>query len=134
MKELLFKLMMGGGSPTSGIPGNDPTGGSNWKLDTFFSNLFSSIENWGSAIIMIIGLVLIIVGIVKIAQGLMSGGRGQTNWVLAIGMILLGGVLALTSSWKLFREIGKGAKDTLDGMGGSDTGMILPMLRAMLPF
>lgn len=109
--------------------------GSKWELDTFLKNLNNSLGKWGQAIVAIIGLVLIIIGVFKIAQGLMSGGRGQTNWVLSIGMILIGGILALSTSFQLLKDIGKGANDTLNNMGNTgDGGMILPLLRAMLPF
>lgn len=108
--------------------------GNKWELDTFLKNLNDSLGKWGQAIVAIIGLVLIIIGVFKIAQGLMSGGRGQTNWVLSIGMILIGGILAIGTSFQLLKDIGQGANDTLNNMGSTGGGMILPMLRAMLPF
>lgn len=95
---------------------------SKWSINNLLTNLEGSLTAWGKLLITIIGIVMVVVGVVKIAQGMMSGGRGQVNWVLTIGLILIGGILAFSgSAWTLLENIGQGAHDTLDTLGTTPT-------------
>lgn len=98
-----------------------------WSMDTFLTNVQGSMESWGQILIMIVGIVMVIAGVVKLAMGMMNSGRGQTNWILTIGLIVVGGILAFAGGWDMLVGIGQGAKNTLDDLG---TGVILSgMLR-----
>ena len=68
-------------------------------LTKFFSGLFGTIGVWGSWIVGIVGAVMVIVGIYQIGKGFMSGGKGQTNWAMAILCLVIGGILAGSGGW-----------------------------------
>lgn len=59
----------------------------------YLTNLTSSVTRWGDALTALIGIALIIVAAVMIAKGFITHGRGQTNWLLYIAMLLVGGFL-----------------------------------------
>ena len=87
-----------------------------WSISNFLNKLNSNLNSWGQVIVAIIG-VMVIVGVFLIAKGLMSQGRGQVNWFLAITLLLLGGCLAFASGWNWLKDVGTGAKNTLDDLG-----------------
>ena len=82
------------------------------SIQGFLSGLFGSVANWGSWIVGIIGGVMVIVGIYQIAKGLMSGGKGQTNWAMAILCLLLGGALAASGAWGMLKNFTGAASQT----------------------
>lgn len=88
-----------------------------WSINNFLNNLNNSLFGWGTIIVVIIGVVMVIVGIFLIAKGLMSQGRGQTNWFLAIVLLVLGGALAFGGGWDVLKNFGTGSKNTLDDLG-----------------
>lgn len=64
-----------------------------------------------------------------IAKGLMSQGRGQTNWALTFLLLIIGGAFMATSAggatgWSLLEQISGGARQTIEdlGTGGGATG------------
>ncbi len=65
-------------------------------IGTFFRNLTSNLQTWGGYFIGFMGTVLLIVAVVKIVQAFVSHGRGQVNWLMIAGMLLVGGWLAAT--------------------------------------
>lgn len=89
-----------------------------WSINNFLNNLNKSLFGWGKVIVVIIGVVMVIVGIFLIAKGLMSQGRGQVNWFLAITLLILGGALAFANGWSVLEDFGSGSKKTLDDLGG----------------
>lgn len=90
---------------------------SGWSINNFLTNLNKNLNLWGGLLIVVVGLVMVIVAIVKIAKGLMSSGRGQTNWVLNIVLFFLGGALAFGGGWGLVQGIAQGGSDTLNDLG-----------------
>ena len=86
------------------------------SIQGFLSGLFGSVANWGSWIVGIIGGVMVIVGIYQIAKGLMSGGKGQTNWAMAILCLLLGGALAASGAWGMLKNFTGAASATADSI------------------
>lgn len=96
---------------------------SGWSIDTFLDTLGDALHKWGALIVFIIGTVLVIASVYFIAKGLMSQGRGQTNWGVTILMLILGGVFMSTSlgGWKWLKDVSKGAKQTIEDLGGTGT-------------
>ena len=91
------------------------------SLSTFIEALFQQLGIWGSWIVGVIGVVMIIVGIYQIAKGIMSGGKGQTNWVMAILCLLLGGALAAGGGWALLGTFTDSSNTTIDKLAGGST-------------
>ena len=89
-------------------------------INTFLTNLKSSLELWGNGVIMIIGIVMIIIGGWKIASGLISHGKKQVSWVVAIALIMIGGLMlgAGFGGLKTFADIGNQTLTNMAGGGG----------------
>ena len=68
-------------------------------------------------IILIIGVVMVGFGIFQVAKNLISHGKGQTNWVVTIALIVIGGTLMLTSGWSVIKNVGNGVSGSLQNMG-----------------
>ena len=92
-------------------------GTTDWTISGFLDALQRSIGNYVQIIIMIIGLVMVGVGIYQIAKNLISGGKGQTNWVTTFILIIVGGTFMLSGGWNVIRHFASGGKTTLDNMG-----------------
>ncbi len=92
-------------------------------IGVFFSNLTEKSKEWGGYFLMFLGVVLIIWGVVGIVKAFVSHGRGQVNWLMTIGMILVGGFLL--ASGNNMAEVIKFANygnDTLKDLAGSSGG------------
>lgn len=70
-----------------------------WRICTVLYNVRRLMIDWGAALMMVIGVVMIIVGIWKIAQGLISHGKTQVSWVVNIALILVGILFCAGSSF-----------------------------------
>lgn len=90
---------------------------SGWSINNFLTNLNKNLNLWGGLLIVVVGLIMVLVAVVKIAKGLMSSGRGQTNWVLNIVLFFIGGALAFGGGWGLVQGISRGGSDTLNDLG-----------------
>ena len=90
---------------------------SSWSVDNFLKNLQNSLGDWSQIIVVIIGLVMLIVGIFNIAKGLMSQGRGQTNWFMNIVLFFVGGALCFSGGWGLVKKVSKSGQDTVNDLG-----------------
>lgn len=104
---------------------------SNWSITGFLSNLNGSLEVWGQLIVVAVGLVMLIVAVFKIAKGLMSGGRGQVNWVLNVLLFFIGGALCFGGGWGLLKDISSGGASTLEQLGTGSGG--IPSVIIMIP-
>ena len=62
-----------------------------WDLGSFLENATSTLQGWGGSLIILIGVIMVIASVYQIAKGLIQGGRGQTNWAIAILLLLIGG-------------------------------------------
>lgn len=82
----------------------------------FLGNTSTFVQNVGSYVVVIAGFVMIIVAIVQIAKGLASGGKGQVNWAMSIGCLLVGGALAF-GGWTAVTSIANGGQQTIQDMG-----------------
>lgn len=92
-----------------------------FDIGDFFQNLNNKVQEWGTYFIMFLGAVLIIWGVVSIVKAFISHGRGQTNWLMTIGMILVGGFM-LVSGFTGFQNLANIGNDTILEMGTSGGG------------
>lgn len=99
---------------------NVPAQEDKWSLETLLLNSKNYAVIIGGGIITLIGVILIIVAGVQIATGLMSHGKKQTNWVIVIVMLIVGGIFTWGGFTKL-AEIASGANKTLDELGNPKT-------------
>lgn len=90
---------------------------SGWSLTKFLDNAFKTLGTWGKVIITIIGVVMLVAGIYQVAKGLISHGKTQVSWPVAILLILIGGALAFASMWDTLKNIGQGSKETIQELG-----------------
>lgn len=99
-------------------------GDNTWDINNVMKNTGDLLRTIGSGLMIIIGIVMIIVGIFKIAQGLISHGKTQVNWVINIMLIVVGalfcagaaifsGVLTSTGD----DGLGAAFANTLNGLG-----------------
>lgn len=102
-----------------------------WSLNSFLDNLGEAMQHWGALIVFVIGTAMVIGAAFFIAKGLMSQGRGQTNWALTFLLLLIGGAFMATGlgGWDLLVDISDGSKKTIDELGAGSGGAILSMLR-----
>ncbi len=92
------------------------SGSGGWSIENVLSNASDKLRDIGAALMIVIGIVMIIVGIFKIAQGLISHGKTQVNWVVNILLIIIGA---------LFCAGGAFFKDTLTASNESGLGNAL---------
>lgn len=95
-----------------------------WSISGLLTAARNSVAGYVQVIIVIIGVVMVGVGVYQFAKNLISHGKGQTNWVVTIMLIAVGGMLMLTGGWSVLESIGKGSQTTIDdlGKGQSDGG------------
>lgn len=89
----------------------------NWSLNSFLSNLQNSLASWGAMLVTIIGTVMVIAAAYHIAKGLMSQGKGQTNWAMTFLLLLVGGALMASGGWTLLNTMSIGFQDTINTLG-----------------
>lgn len=118
MFQNLVGMLMAGTTAAPGGTVGSVSGGTGWDLGSFLGELQSQGMNWLSGIVALIGLVLLGVGVYKGARGLMSRNNGQTSWPMVILMIVLG-VLLLTSGVRGVMQLGQFGIDTVQGLGGT---------------
>ena len=92
-------------------------GGDKFDILAFLNNATEYLKKVGHYIMLFAGVILIIVATVQIAKGLAGGGRGQVNWVMSIGCLLVGGIL-LFGGWNLMTSVARTGADTIAEMGG----------------
>ncbi len=107
--DFMMRVMLDGSS-----------GGGSGKFDRkkFFQNASDYLQDLAKYIMLFAGIILIIVAAIQIAKGFASGGRGQVNWVMTIGCLLVGGILAF-GGFKLMATVAKTGADTLAELGGA---------------
>ena len=88
-----------------------------WTISNFIASAQVSIMSYVQVIILIVGVVMVGVGIYQVAKNLISHGKGQTNWVVTIALIVIGGTLMLTSGWSVIKDVGNGVSGSLKNMG-----------------
>ena len=97
-----------------------------WNVESILTEAKKKIESWGKILVVVIGLIMVIAGIIQVAQGLISHGKAQTNWPVAIGLIVIGGALAFGTGWSFVKNVAGGLGKEAEGLGS--TSFILPSL------
>lgn len=90
-----------------------------WDLNTFLGNLGTAMKEWGRLIMIVLGVAMLIAAAFFIAKGLMSQGRGQTNWALVILLFVIGGVFLAggVGGWNTFIDMSDGMNNTVQKLG-----------------
>lgn len=91
---------------------------SGWDLRNFLNNSFSTLGEWFSLAIMILGIVAVAYAVWQIVSGLMSHGKKQTNWAVSITLLLVGGALSMTTGFDFVQSIASGGRKTIEDLGG----------------
>ena len=100
-----------------------------WDLGTFLQNATDTLTQWGGYLFVFLGVIAIIIGVYKIVKGLISHGQsGQpVNWLVSIGLIILGGVL-IAGGFAFVSDIAQEQKKTIEDLGNGSSSTILPVL------
>ncbi len=94
-----------------------------FDIGAFFSNLTDKAKTWGAYFIMFLGVVLLIMGVVNIVKAFASHGRGQVNWLMVAGMILVGGfLLGVGANMEGLINLSKVGEETIKDLGDSSGG------------
>ncbi len=93
--------------------------GGKFDIKQFFNNLANYLKDVGHYLMVFFGVCMIIVAVYQIFKGLAGGGRGQVNWVMTIGCLLVGGML-VAGGWKLAADLASMGKDTVEELAGGD--------------
>lgn len=96
-----------------------------WELLKFLRGAGNYTQLIMPAIGLIIGSVCLVWGFIVIAKGLMSSSGQPTPWLKAIALIFVGGLLAFSGGFNLYKNIGSGMKDTVDMMGNGGSATVL---------
>ena len=110
--------MFGIGNILTGAAAAPGGGGSGWDLRTFLENSFDTLGEWFSLAVMILGIVAVAYAIWQIVSGLMSHGKKQVNWAVAIILLLVGGALSMSTGFEFVRGIAEGGQQTIEDLGG----------------
>ena len=91
------------------------------SIGTFIQTMGKNIGSWVKMIVMIIGVIMVGAGIYQTAKNLISHGKGQTNWVVTLALIIIGAILMLTGGWQFIQTFSKAGEKTLkDAATGTD--------------
>ena len=90
-----------------------------FDIGCFFQTLGDKSKEWARWFIVFLGVVLIVWGIVNIVKAFISQGRGQTNWLMTIAMILVGGFLCAIQGFDEILDFTNIGAETIKQMGES---------------
>ena len=99
-----------------------------WDIGTFLQNSTKTIKQWGSYLIILIGVVMVIASVWQIAKGLIAHGKANTNWAVAILLLIIGGAF-MAGGFAFMQQIASGGKKTIEDLGN----VYLPMVQTYLP-
>ena len=106
----------------------------NWALGRFLGNATSTVETWISLAITLVGIVAVGWSIWLITSGLMSQGKKQTNWALAIVLLIVGGALSATGGFDFVQKIARSGQATINELGSGAISFDYLSLFTILPF
>lgn len=98
-----------------------------WDLGSFLKNATSTLEKWGGYLICLIGVVMVVWSVVMIARGLISHGKTQVSWAVAIILLILGGAF-MVGGFSFVSEIASGGKKTIEDLGNGTILMLSTLL------
>ncbi len=92
------------------------------NLGKFFDNSKSAIKSWGGSFIGLIGAFMLVAAAVLICKAFIQHGRGQTNWLMLLGMIIVGGCF-FVGGFDIMDSLANVGKQTLNDLAtGSGIG------------
>lgn len=97
------------------------------SIGKFLGAMQGSLANYALMIASLIGIAMVVVGIFQLAKNLISHGKGQANWAVTFGLIIIGSMIAMGTGWKFVGDMGKTGGKTLsnaavDGQADKSTG------------
>lgn len=98
-----------------------------WDLGSFLQNATSTLKTWGGYLIVLIGVVMVVWSVVMIARGLISHGKTQVSWPVAIILLILGGAF-MVGGFSFVADIASGGKQTIDELGNGTILMLSTLL------
>lgn len=82
-----------------------------WSLQNLFQNAQTMVQSLGSALLALLGIIMVVVAGVKIAKGLMGGQNSPPpNWIMIIVLLVVGGAFAATGITLISSIASGGAK------------------------
>jgi hypothetical protein len=84
------------------------------SIGTFIQTMGKNVGSWVKMIVMIIGVIMVGAGIYQVAKNLISHGKGQTNWIVTLALIIFGAILMLTGGWDFIKTFSSAGKTTLN--------------------
>lgn len=101
-----------GSTPISALPT------AAWDLVSFLENAGEYVKTGGGALLILMGLAALVWGGVLLLKKLMGGQQNQDSWIKIIGMMIIGGAIAV-GGFTLIFTIGSGGKKTIEDLGGA---------------
>lgn len=98
-----------------------------WDLGSFLQNATSTLKTWGGYLIILIGVVMVVWSVVMIARGLISHGKTQVSWPVAIILLILGGAF-MVGGFSFVSNIASGGKKTIEDLGNGTILMLSTLL------
>ena len=98
-------------------------GTTTFDLGTFFSNCKLAIEKWGGSFIGMVGAFMLLVAAILIAKAFLEHGRGQTNWMMLIIMVCIGGAF-FVGGFDLMKNLASIGQGTIEVLSGDGTGIV----------
>lgn len=95
-----------------------------WSLQNLLQNGQTMVKSLGSALLALLGIIMVVVAGVKIAKGLMGGQNSPPpNWIMIIVLLIVGGAFAATGIGLISNIASGGAKQVKEL--GEPTGSII---------
>lgn len=123
------------------------SGTEGWTIKNFLSNGAKVLNEWGSLLLVVLGVVALIVAAWQIVTGLISHGKKQISWAIVIILIVVGGIFVTVGGVGLaggtFGLLAQGVGESVNQIGtqdnkGLDDGLslskktIIPYLQMMI--
>lgn len=116
-----FTVMSMLGVLASNTGANNSSSGT-WDVSSLLANGAATLRGWGSYIIIILGIVALIAAAYMIVTGLISHGKKQTSWAVAIILVIVGGML-FAGGWGMWVDnISNTGKETIEKLATTDAG------------
>lgn len=109
-------------------------GAAKWDLGSFLKNSQTTLTNWIGLAVTIVGIVAVAYAIWQIVSGLMSQGKKQTNWAVAIILLLVGGALSASGGFKFVQDIAAGGQKTITDLGSGKATQTITLLLQQVKF
>lgn len=96
-----------------------------WSLQSLLQNGQTMVKSLGSALLALLGIIMVVVAGVKIAKGLMGGQNSPPpNWIMIIVLLIVGGAFAATGIG-LISNIASGGASQVKKLGEPTSGSII---------